>query len=338
MRYVVYGAGAIGGSLAAHLVEYGRDVVLVDRDEEHVAAINERGLRLSGPGVDITARARALTPDQVDFPLDAVLLSVKSQHTADAMAVIAPRLSTDGYVVSLQNGLNEQVIAQYVGIDRVIGALVNWAADYESPGRIQYGGASNFVIGELSGGRTARVSALAADLYGVFDAEVSENVRGFLWSKQVSIAVLFATGITHLSISECLDTRDFQPAFAAIASEGIELADKHDVHLECLDDFDPALYRERQVRQALTLTADHYRSLLKQHTGLYRDLAVRRRVSEVEGTIGRAVDLGADHGLPMPAHRRLLDMVHEIERGSRALSVENLHELAAACGEASPTT
>ena len=331
MKYVVYGAGAIGGSLAAHMIEHGLDVVLVDLDADHVEAINRDGLRLVGPGVDITARARAVTPEHMDFPLDGVFLSVKSQHTADAMATIAPRLAQDGFVLSLQNGLNEYEIARYVGEERVVGALVNWAADYISPGVIQYGGTSNFVIGELSGQTSSRVTDLSDDLRGVFDAEVADNILGFLWSKQVSLGVLFATGITPLTISDCLDTVAFEPAFVAIAAEGLALADLHGVKLENLGDFDPELYRLGRAREALTLMADHYRPMLKQHTGLYRDLAVRKRQSEIEGTIGMAIGLGAIAGFEMPAHRRLKEIVEEIEMGSRAISVENLGELVEAC-------
>lgn len=331
MRYVIYGAGAIGGSLAAHMIAHGRDVVIVDRDADHVEAINRDGLRLVGPEIDITARARALTPEQIDFPLDAVLLSVKSQHTADAMAVIAPRLAPDGFVLSLQNGLNEYEIARHVGEHRVIGALVNWAADFISPGIIQFGGLSNFVIGEISGQTSTRVADLKNDLHGVFDAEVSGDVLGFLWSKQISLGVMFATGITPLTISDGLDTVAFEPAFVAIAAEGIALADRCGVSLAVLDDFDADLYRQDNAREALTQMADHYRPMLKKHTGLYRDLAVRKRPSEIEGTIGTAIGIGADVGLDMPAHRRLRELVLEIETGSRAIGVQNLEELVEAC-------
>ena len=331
MKYVIYGAGAIGGSLAAHMIEHGREVVLVDRDADHVEAINRDGLRLVGLGSEITVKTRAVTPEQVDFPLDQVLLSVKSQHTADAMAVIAPRLTHNGFVLSLQNGLNEYEIARHVGEHRVIGALVNWAADYISPGVIQFGGASNFVIGELSGQISTRVSGLVEDLRGVFDAESTNNILGFLWSKQISLGVLFVTGITPLKISDCLDTVQFEPALSTVAAEGVSLANLHGVTLEILDDFEPELYRQGRVREALTLMADHYRPMIKQHTGLYRDLAVRKRPSEIEGTIGMAIDLGTTAGLEMPAHRKLKEMVLEIEKGIRPISVDNIRELADNC-------
>src|SRR5207237_649455 len=79
---------------------------------------------------------------------------------------IAPRLAPDGYVVSLQNGLNEPAIAARVGRARTVGALVNFGADYLSPGRIFLGGAGALSIGELDGRRSERVERLVREVRG----------------------------------------------------------------------------------------------------------------------------------------------------------------------------
>lgn len=325
--YVVVGAGAIGGSLAALMADVGLDVVVVDASVDHVTAINERGLRLTGTELDITARVRAVTPDRIDFPLHTVLLSVKSQHTDAALGAITPHLTDSGFVVSLQNGLNEYEIAERIGPDRVVGALVNWAADYLAPGAIQYGGASNFVIGELRGPVTDRVRNLVAAMPQRAHASASPNVLGFLWSKQINITLLFTTGITPLTMSDCLETREFETLFAALAAEGIALADEYGITLEDLDDFRPQLYRSGEVRRALSVTADHYRPMLKQHSGLYRDLVVRKRTSEADGTLGSAIRRGAARGHAMPAHRAVMDMITQIESGRRDVSAGNLTEI-----------
>src|SRR6185437_12587168 len=104
MRYAVIGAGAIGGTVAAGLVRDGHEVLVCDADAEHVAAINADGLRIEGPVEELAVRAPAVTPDGLPERLDAVLLAVKSHHTAAAMATVAPVLAADGFVVSLQNG------------------------------------------------------------------------------------------------------------------------------------------------------------------------------------------------------------------------------------------
>src|SRR5436309_9802941 len=136
MPITVYGAGAIGGVTGAALARAGRDVLLVDRAADHVAAVNASGLTIDGaPGGGFTARVRAVTPDALGSGLRLVLLAVKAHHTPDALDGVEPRLAADGVVVSLQNGLNEELIAARVGAARTVGCLVNWAADWVAPGR-----------------------------------------------------------------------------------------------------------------------------------------------------------------------------------------------------------
>ena len=94
-----------------------------------------------------------MLPDDLPESLGAVLLAVKAHHTRTALAMIAPRLADDGFVVSLQNGINEPVIAEAVGAERTVGAFVNFGADYIRPGRIFLGGKGAFYIGEVDGRR-----------------------------------------------------------------------------------------------------------------------------------------------------------------------------------------
>jgi 2-dehydropantoate 2-reductase len=135
MRYVVLGCGAIGGTVAAGLVRDGHDVLVSDADPEVVAAINERGLRIEGPIENFTVRVPAVLPADLPQRLDGpVLVAVKSQHTAAAAASLAGRMHGDGFVVSLQNGLNADQLAAVVGPDRVVEAFVNFGADVTGPG------------------------------------------------------------------------------------------------------------------------------------------------------------------------------------------------------------
>src|SRR6266849_1216731 len=140
MVVTVYGAGAIGGTTGAALARAGHEVLLVNSYAPHVEAINESGLTVDREGAAATTRVRAVTPDGLGDNLELVLLAVKSHHTADALRGITPRLAPGGTIVSLQNGLSEELIAQAIGAERTVGCLVNWAADWVAPGRILHGG------------------------------------------------------------------------------------------------------------------------------------------------------------------------------------------------------
>src|SRR5207244_2022789 len=148
-----------------------------------------------------TVHVPAVTPDRLPDRLGAILLAVKGQHTEPALDEIAPRLAPDGYVVSLQNGLNEPAIAARVGRARTVGALVNFGADYLSPGRIFLGGAGALYVGELDGRESERVARLVRDLP---DAKSTGNILGYLWAKEAYGAMLFATAVSDLSIADAL--------------------------------------------------------------------------------------------------------------------------------------
>jgi len=150
----VFGAGAIGGITGAALARAGHDVLLVDKAEDHVAAVNAGGLTIERRDGAFTVPVRAITPDKLGPGLDLVLLAVKSQDTPAALQVLVPRLAASGAIVSVQNGLNEELIAAAAGERRTVGCLVNRAADWTAPGRILHGGEGAPVLGELGGRRS----------------------------------------------------------------------------------------------------------------------------------------------------------------------------------------
>ena len=149
--YVVVGAGAIGGTVGGRLARDGHRVLLCDADADHRATIERDGLTIEGPIENFTVRAPVVAPDALPDRLGTVLLAVKSHHTAAALAAVAPRLADDGFVVSLQNGLNLDLLAEAVGRERTVGALVNFGADVVAPVRILVGGRGAFLIGEPDG-------------------------------------------------------------------------------------------------------------------------------------------------------------------------------------------
>src|SRR5579863_9043438 len=222
---VVWGAGAIGGTMGAHLVRAGHDVLFVDRAGEHVTAMARDGLSITGPVATFKVKAAAITPEQVKGPLGMVLLCVKAQDTEGAARAIAPHLAPDGFIVSVQNGLNELVIAEIVGKPRTVGAFVNFGADYVEPGVIQYGGRGAVVVGEIDGRITPRAETLHR-LFLQFDdrAVLTSNIWGYLWAKLAYGAMLFATALTNASMADCLASTAHRALFVALPREVMRVA------------------------------------------------------------------------------------------------------------------
>ncbi|MDE3126602.1 MAG: 2-dehydropantoate 2-reductase [Gemmatimonadota bacterium] len=335
MRLLIWGAGAIGGTMGAHLARAGHDVTLVDTVAEHVDAMARHGLRISGPLAEFTARAPAFKPDRVQGTWDTIMLATKAHHTEGAVRALLPHLSPAGCVISVQNGLNELAIARVVGPERTVGAFVNFGADYLEPGVIHYGGRGAVVVGEIDGRVTARVEAIR-EAWRDFDdrAVVTPDIWGYLWGKEAYGAMLFATALTDESIADALAMPAYRETYIALAREILSVAAARGVTPEAFDGFDPAAFVPSAPAGAAERSLDelvaHNRRSAKTHSGIWRDLAVRKRPTEVDAQLGIVATLGAASGVPTPLTSRLVELIHEVERGERAQSLDALDALAAA--------
>lgn len=335
---LVWGAGAIGGTVGAYLRRAGHELVFVDIDGDHVSALNERGLAIEGPVDSFTVTARAFTPATIVGCFERILLCVKAHHTAAAIAAAAPHLAPDGYVVSLQNGLNELVIAAAVGSQRTIGAFVNFGADYLAPGRIHFGGRGAFVLGELDGATTPRLEALAQMLRAGFEPGlmVTGNIWGYLWGKLGYGALLFATALTDASIVEVLDSAAYRPLLSALGEEVTAVTYAAGIAPEGFNGFDPAAFRPggdpaARDRSFAAMVA-HNRGSAKSHSGIWRDLAIRKRRTEVDAQLGPVVEAAGRLGRAVPITSALIALIHDIEAGRRALAWSTLDRLAEQAG------
>ena len=332
MRITIYGAGAIGGLFGAALARAGEDVLLVDKVREHVDAMNRGGLRISG-AEDFTVSVRACTPEEMNGPLGLTFLAVKSQDTAAALAVLAPHAWEETIVVSMQNGVNPPRIAARLGAERVIAAFVSYPADWQGPGHIEHGGLGDVWLGELDGALTDRLEQVRSLVAHVARTHTTDNIYGYLWSKQIDCSLLFAQAVTDETMADVWGNARYQPLLIALVSEGVAAAEAARIRLEPFGPFDPLKLRPRteaetaEARAVLDRFAALWRTRVKVRSGPWRDLAVRKRPTEVDHMVGWLVDEGRRRGVAMPLNERLVQQVHEIEQGKRDRGLGNLDEL-----------
>jgi len=330
---LIWGAGAIGGTLGAAFIEAGQDVVFVDTDAAHVAAIAERGLAVTGPVAPCRVRARAFLPEALSGRSRRGTGPGTPNHPGHAPAALAPHVAPDGYVVSAQNGLNEDVIAARVGRDRTVGCFVNYGADYLEPGVVIRSGRGAVVVGELDGAMTDRLG----DLHGLFRqfdpaAIATGNIQGYLWAKLIYGALLFATALTDDSIADVLATEAHRSVLIRLAHEVAAVSRAEDVTLEGFDGFDPVAFLPDAPAELLRRSFDdmvaHNRRSVKSHSGIWRDLAVRKRRTEVDAQLGPVIAAGRRRGVATSVTTAVAERIHAIEEGRRALDRANLDDLA----------
>jgi 2-dehydropantoate 2-reductase len=248
------------------------------------------------------------------------------------MEALAPLLHQDGFVVSVQNGLNEEVISGYVGAERTVGCFVNFGADVVEPGVILRGNRGAVVVGELDGSDTPRIRDLHA-LFRLFepDAVLTDNIHGYLWGKLAYGAMLFATALADASIADVLASERHRPTLVELAREVMAVAEARRIVPEAFDGFDPAAFRRGAPIDGALSSLDRLvafnRASAKSHSGVWRDLAVRRRRTEVDAQIAPVAGLGTESGVDTPLTSRLVRLIHEVEEGVRTQSWETLDAL-----------
>lgn len=336
---LIWGAGAIGGVLGAYWARAGVPVLMVDVVAEHVEACRTTGLVITGPVEQFTQVVPSVLAKDVQGPYPIIVLAVKAQATEQALAMLAPHLAPDGYVLSAQNGLNELAIAKAVGAARTMGCFVNFGADWLGPGEILFGNRAAVVVGEVDGSVQARTRDMHR-LLSLFEpgAVLTDNIWGYLWGKLAYGSMLFATALTHDSMSVNFADPVRYPVFDQLAREVMAVAFARGVVPVGFNGFDPACFApgapETASRASIAALAEFNRHTAKTHSGIYRDLAVRRRITEVDPQIGIIAALGRESGVPTPAINALVALVHDVEAARQPIAWETFSQLLAVCESA----
>ena len=350
MRPRILGAGAVGGYVGGHLHRLGHDVTLVDFWPEHVEAIRREGLRITGttPAETVTCHPPVLHVTELQSlakqrGADIAIVAVKSYDTEWATLLIRQYLAPGGFVVSLQNCLNEEKIAGLVGWGRTLGVIASRiSVDLWSPGHIRrtvpMGGAAHtvFRIGEPHGRITGRVRHLTEMLAGIDSSKATSNLWGERWTKLclngMRNGVSAATGLAGRQMDAIEPIRRFS---IRLGGEGVRIGPALGFELEKIGNLDPdrlALAGEgdpaalAEVEAAMTAGSNRDGGALSRPS-MGQDMMKGRR-TEIEEMNGFILAKGAEIGHPAPAHRALVNAVRRVERGEVPAAPELLTGLA----------
>lgn len=331
---LIWGAGAIGGVLGAYMARAGVPVRMVDIVADHAAACSGPGLSIEGPVETFTQVVPCDTPASLRGTYRRVILAVKAHATGPAMDALLPHLAADGFVVSAQNGLNERLIGDMAGADRVMGAFVNFGADWLGAGRILLGNRGAVVVGECDGTSRDRTT----DMLGLLqhyepDAVLTNDIFGYLWGKLGYGVMLFATALTPDSMSANFADPARGPAMIALAREVMAVAQAEGASPRAFNGFEPTAFMpgapEKNALASLAALADFNSKTAKTHSGIWRDLAVRKRRTEVDPQVGIVAGIAATHGIATPMLIRLVELIHDIEEERRVQSADTFAALSA---------
>lgn len=321
-RIAVLGTGANGAGIAADLVRAGHDVTLIDQWPENVDAIREHGVRVEMPDDRHTTAVRVLHLCEVATlrePFDMVLVLVKAYDTRWACELIKPHLNKDGLVVGLQNGMSVDDMADVVGAERTIGAVIEVTAAMYEPGLVERHtppSGSWFALGGVHPAAQVRAGEVAAILGAAGTVEVVEHIRSSKWMKlSVNAAELVPSAILDLPLLEARVLPGMHDFMLAAGREAVRTAvalGHGVVPIFGLTDVDPE--KPEAFLDTMLDTVYEKWSLPQTRTTVLQDWMKGRRseASEINGLVVREQRrLG---GLA-PANAITLEVALEIERG-----------------------
>ena len=353
MKVTMIGAGAIGGLAGAHMSRAGYDVTLVDRWAEHVQAMNDTGMYIDGIRGEMRIPVKAVTPDRLAGPLQAVLIATKSQDTAGAARLAIPLLGDDGFIVSYQNGFNEPLIAELLtaagkgGMERVIGSIPNYGGALVDPGYLEFVHEGKIQLGEMDGSDTPRLRTLIGMLETLTKVQVSSNIWGQIWAKEVYAGQIVFSALADARIHQTLGVERWARVAGAVVGEGVGIAEANGIELEAFDFFDPVLYRPKTPDETAQLIAKIENAIWllrkdqdpakhvfkKQGSGMWWDIVYRKRKSETEAQKSKLIAYGRAKNADTRLTEKMCSMIYEIEAGKRQLGFHNYEELEAYVAE-----
>ena len=348
-RIAIIGVGAVGAYAGAHMAQAGEDVIFVDPWPENVEAMRANGLRVSHlkdvPELSTKVRALHITELQhlsKEAPIDIAFVCVKSYDTAWATAMIRQYLAPAGYVVSLQNCINEETIAAIVGWGRVLGCIASSiTVDLFEPGHVRRAagksGASHTVFraGELHGRLTDRTREVVR-LVGLADsAKPTENIWGERWSKLVINAMGNGLSACTGLISRDIMLDDTLRHFSTrLGSEAIRVGQALGYELEEIFHMNPELIAragENDTNATREFDAHRLEEARKPGGGAHRpsmgQVMVKGRRTEIEFLNGFIVDKSEPLGIATPANAALTSIVKRVEKGELTPDPRHILEL-----------
>ena len=305
MKFVIYGAGAIGAWMGAKLARAGEDVALIARGP-HLAAMQERGVTVRSPEGDFTAAVFATDDARKVGHANVVVLAVKAHGLPAIAPLLGPLLGPHTLVLPAQNGIPwwyfhrhggpwdgtrlesvdpDGILERHIPSEDVLGCVVYPAATILQPGVIEHQEGNRFSLGELDGSTSERARAVSAALGAAgMRAPIRSNIRQEIWVKLMgNLAFNPISALTRAGMAEIARDRDAGALARAMMEEAHAVANAFGIEVPISID---------QRMAGAESVGDHKTSMLQ-------DVETARPI-EIGGLVGVVLELGRIAGVPMP--------------------------------------
>jgi 2-dehydropantoate 2-reductase len=332
LKVLVIGAGAIGGITAAFLRKNGIDVEIVCKYDAYATMVSSEGINVSGVCGNFNIRIPSYASvSQVVEEKDIILLATKATDMTEVAQKLNSILKKDGYLISLQNGICEDVLAAIVGKNRIIGCVTGWGATMESRGKLVMTSKGDFILGYPDREEDDVLIDIAEILTGVVPVRTTNNILGHLYSKLIINSCITSLGaICGLYLGKMLMIGKIRRIFIEIVREAVEVSEKVNIKIEI---FGGKLDFKKFIGGS-TVFSDLRRHILLLVIGYkYRRLKSsalqsleRGKPTEIDFLNGYIVRNATKVGISVPVNTFIVNMIHQIEQKKRGISVTNFDD------------
>ncbi len=305
MNILIVGTGGVGGYYGARLVQAGAEVTFLARGAT-LATLQSKPLTIKSYQGDFTVPATAVASvDELKQPSDLIIFATKTYDTDAVIAQIAPAVSEDTLLLSLQNGVeSEHKLVARFGNKNVLGGISYIGSEVIAPGQIQHSAEGRISIGELDGTLSLRVKRLGAlfEKAGI-QVNVTEKIQYTLWKKLLwNVPFNQACAIARASVGELLDSEPMKKLLIALGGELIEVAQASGIELSSQDMKDHMKFSEDKLRAV--------------RPSLLQDLERGKRL-EHETFGGFVVREGARLGVSVPVNKSCYQLLAFLDERSQ---------------------
>ncbi len=333
-RILIEGVGGIGGVVAGRLIQAGYAPVLVTANAQITAAIRSAGLRVTMPesSFSVPPAQCVVYTSLNDLPpgetFDAAYLLMKATSVVQAAQETLPLLKPDGYMVTFQNGIVEDAVAAVVGAARVVSGIIGWGGTMHAPGIYEKTTPGQTHLGELDGSSTPRLRALAAAVQHAAPVVLTQNIRGALWGKLgINCTVTTLGALTGDTLGVMLRDARLRRLFLRAYAEVVETAEAQGIRLERIAANPKLLYLPPGAGAAQAFIKDLLVRLVARRYGGMKSSMLqsleRGRKTEIDFLNGYVVACAQRAGRNAPVNAALVQLVKEIEAGTRTISRAN---------------
>ena len=333
MRSAIYGAGSLGTVMGAYLTKSGVEIDLINRNRAHVEALQKNGARITGT-VEMTVPVHALLPEQMTGRYDVIFLMTKQLNNPETVRFLRNYLSDTGLIVTLQNGIPEDAIAEIIGPDHTVGCVVEWGAEMTAPGvsiLTSSPDSLSFHMGGMPGLPDDRLQAVRSLLEHMCPVHLEANLRGARWSKLLINATFSGIGtVIGGTFGEVTRTPAARELAARCMKEVIDVGRAAGVTFAPVQgkDIIKLFYWSTPVKKAFAEAIMPF--AMKKHAGIIpsmlQDLR-RGKPCEIEAINGVVCSWGKKTGVPTPVNDFIVRTILAIQAGNLQPSPDNLQAL-----------